>query len=192
MMRPNNIPEEKTSPILAIGVVFIAVGIAMLGANNTACGVTFFILGVSFLIGQQSARGKEGKGNPPGTFPSEPQVRESQAASERKLRGEALAPDGKSNFPARQTPPAQTPPAPMREPKVRESQAASERKLRDEALAPDGNSRFPVQMPSTPMQKPDVRMNANEAEKRKEELRSLLESGIITKDEYRDRVRNLR
>lgn len=151
-MLPNNVPEKKTNPGLAVGVVFIAVGIAMMGANNMGAGVTFLILGIVFLAGQQSVQGKKENGNQSGGFPSVPQIRESQAASEQKLHDEALAPDGKDGSSAPRTPPVQEPLSTMREQSVR----------------------------------------VDENEQRKEELKGLLESGIITKEEYRDRLKKLR
>ena len=152
-MLPNNVPEKKTNPGLAIGLVFIAVGIAMMGANNMGGGVTFLILGIVFLVGQQSVQGKKKDENQSDGFPSEPQIRESQAASERKLHDEALAPDGKDSSPA-----------PRRTPQVQE--------------------------PLSKMREQSVRVDENE--QRKEELKGLLESGIITKEEYRDRLKKFR
>jgi hypothetical protein len=157
-MLPNNIPEEKKgNPGLAVGVVFIAVGIAMMGTHNMGGGVTFFILGILFLLGQRSSAKRNKAGSPPGNFPSRPEIRERQATAERKLRKEALAPDEREN-PFGQG----TPSAPMRE------------------------------TPPAPMQEPAIRMSKNELEQRKEELRGLLESGIITKEEYQDRLRKFR
>jgi hypothetical protein len=149
-MLPNNIPDEKKSnPGLAVGVVFIAVGIAMMGTHNMGGGVTFFILGILFLLGQRSSAKRNKAGSPPGNFPSRPEIRERQATAERKLRKEALAPDEREN--------------------------------------PFGQG-----TPSAPMQEPAIRMSKNELEQRKEELRGLLESGIITKEEYQDRLRKFR
>lgn len=148
-MRPDNIPEKKTSPGLATGIIFIAVGLSMLGENNSAGGAVFLILGLIFLVGHAAARGGGAKKKARGDMPPEPELRERQAAAERRLRGEALAPDGRK-------------PAPIRS------------------------------APARPAAEPAVRTRADGLEQRREELRGLLDSGIIDRDEYRDRMRDLR
>ncbi len=153
-MQRNDIPETKTNPGLMIGIVFLAVGVALLGAENFGGGIVFIILGVIFLIGYQAAEKKKGR-NSPGGFPSEPEIRRCQADSERKLHDEAFAPDGRSVSPAGGTPPMGT-----------------QRPL--------------------PAQRTEIQREADENEMRKEELRGLLESGIITKEEYRDRMNGFR
>lgn len=188
-MLPNNVPEKKTNPGLALGLVFIAVGISMLGTNapTPGGGVVFIILGIVFLIGYLASEKKKTE-NQPGGFPSEPQARESQAASEQKLHDEATAPDAKSDGPARQTPPV-----PMYQNETQGSRAASERQLRSEALAPDGKNNYPAQTQQKSSARGfDVHMTANEIDRRRDELKGMLESGIITKEEYRDRLKNLR
>lgn len=140
-MRPDKIPEKQANPVFAAGVIFLAVGIAMMFGGNRSGGVTFLILGMAFLVGKASSRSGGRQAKRKGAFPSEPEIRESQAASERKLRGEALAPDRGEELPARG---------------------------------------------------PAVHMSANELEQRREELRGLLDSGIIDRDEYRDRMKKLR
>ena len=148
-MSPDKIPEKKTNPFFAVGVIFIAVGVAMMFSGNRNGGITFLILGMAFLAGKASARAGGKQAKPPRGFPSEPEIRESQAASERKLRGEALAPDRGEELSGRPAPRA-------------------------------------------PARGPAARMNANELEQRREKLLGLLDSGIIDRDEYRDRMKKLR
>lgn len=88
-------------------------------------------------------------------------------------------------------------------PEIREEQASAERKLRKEALGPDVRNRAPAapaaQQP--PVRHPEmtrtergfqVHMTADEIYQRRDELKGLLDSGIITKEEYYDRLRKLR
>lgn len=147
-MLPNNVPEKKSNPVLILGLVFIAVGISMLGTNTPTPGggIVFVILGIVFLAGYIASE-KEKAEKKPGGFPTEPQIRENQSAKERELRKEALAPEERPDQAAGQTPPS---------------------------------------WEST------IRLSPDEIEQRKEELKSLLESGILTREEYGERMRELR
>lgn len=187
-MRQNNIPEGRTNSGLAIGVIFMILGLALMFTNNLGGGVVFFILGIAFLAGQQSGQKQAKTANQPRSFPTESEIRKSQADSEQQLRSEAMVADGRSSRPV-----PQTPPVPRWESQIRQNQTASERQLRGAALAPDGRSNFPMQ----PRQKSsargfDIHMTADEISQREDELKGLLDSGIITKDEYHDRLQKLR
>lgn len=187
-MRPNNNPEGKTNPGLAIGVIFMVLGLALMFKNSMGGGAVFFILGIVFLAGQKPVQNQTKTANQPRSFPTETQIRKSQADSERQLQGQALSPDGSSKQPVRQAPPA-----PRWESQIRENQTPSERQLQGQALAPDGNSELPKQTRQKSTARGfDVHMTTDEISRRADELKGLLDSGIITKDEYRDRLQKLR
>ena len=193
-MVSNNTPTKNGSNY-AVGLIFFIVGFAMIAEHNTAGGFTFIILGFVFLTaGVSGSKHTAGMRPGGGGFPSASEIREEQASAERKLRKEAMAPrdagarPGGSGFPSA--------------PEIREEQASAERKLRKEALAPDKRD-WGQASPSTqqsPVRHPEmtrtehgfeVHMTADEISQRREELKGLLDSGIITKDEYYDRLRRL-
>ena len=162
-MITNNAPGSPGSRGVGymVGFVFFIVGLSMFGRGNAAGGFTFLILGVVFLLsGQPGLNGKKAGRGTDG-FPPEAQAREEQADTERKLRKEALAPDGRNRAP---TAPAASP--------------AQQRTGRHPEMTRTANGL-------------EAHMTANEISQRREELKGLLDSGIITKEEYYDRLRRL-
>lgn len=76
--------------------------------------------------------------------------------------------------------------------RVRTAQARTERRLREQAKAPDGTE-APARgaQPQAQAGRPAVRVGFNEAGERAEEWKSLYEGGLITEEEYRERIRAL-
>lgn len=101
----------------------------------------------------------------------------------------------RGNFPGR------LPPPPVNRGRPAETErshpAETERRLRKEALAPDEKSSAKEQSGSYPRQAAAacgfrVSMSAEELARRRDDLKGLLDSGIITDEEYRDRLQKLR
>ncbi len=165
-MITNNAPRSPGSRGVdyLVGFVFFILGLSMFGKGNTAGGFTFLIIGVVFLLsGQPGLNGKKA-GHDTSGFPTEGQSRREQADTERKLRDKALGPDTRGGTPAAmpQRPSYPMNPAPSRQ---------------------GGTTK--------PSRGFEVHMTADEIGRRREELKGLLDSGIITKEEYYDRLRRM-